>query len=298
MSQISSNNLRMPVHAKLPKPNAANQHLFGVAVQSNKVYLPPLSSRAFPGIAARQVDAGRSGASMRQGLALALSVFVLPSTAIAEPCTIALKRTKLGETSSLLIRNEQCPNSDRRVVKVLIQSDTKVPRLIFRKTQSLSAAPFGGGSFIDLETDGTPEVDITGECSAPNCEHELYKLSEDQRSMYHYYRGGYFSVTRTPNFLVTSSYGSYSSWEYLAYDPSPQKFPIENFRYSVHISSAGDSNRLTCKISEPLSRGRLQLVVPPLEELLGFCRHYGEKVQVRILNLARDNSSHANKRAP
>ena len=47
----------MPIHAKLAKPNAANQHLFGAAVRSNKVYLPPLSSRALAGIAARQISA-------------------------------------------------------------------------------------------------------------------------------------------------------------------------------------------------------------------------------------------------
>ena len=56
MSHISSHNLHMPINAKLAKPNAANQHLCGAAVQLNKVYLPPLSSRAFAGIAARQIN--------------------------------------------------------------------------------------------------------------------------------------------------------------------------------------------------------------------------------------------------
>ena len=46
-------------HAKLTNPYAADQHLFGVAVQSNKVYLPPLSSRAFAVIAPRQINAIR-----------------------------------------------------------------------------------------------------------------------------------------------------------------------------------------------------------------------------------------------
>jgi hypothetical protein len=59
MSYISRHNLRMPIHAKRQKPNAANQHLFGAAVQFNKVYLPILSSRALAGIAARQISAIR-----------------------------------------------------------------------------------------------------------------------------------------------------------------------------------------------------------------------------------------------
>jgi hypothetical protein len=49
----------MTKHAKLTNPYAANQHVIGVAVQSNKVYLPPLSSRAFAGIAPRQINAIR-----------------------------------------------------------------------------------------------------------------------------------------------------------------------------------------------------------------------------------------------
>ena len=59
MGRISSHNLRMQKHAKLTNPYAANQQVIGVEVQSNKVYLPPLSSRAFAGIAARQINAIR-----------------------------------------------------------------------------------------------------------------------------------------------------------------------------------------------------------------------------------------------
>jgi hypothetical protein len=49
----------MPQHAKLTNPYAANQHVIGAAVKSNKVYLPHLGSRAFAGIAARQINAIR-----------------------------------------------------------------------------------------------------------------------------------------------------------------------------------------------------------------------------------------------
>jgi hypothetical protein len=59
LSHISLHNLRMPLQAKLPKPNVANQHLFGAAVQSNKVYLAPLSSGAFAGVVARRINAIR-----------------------------------------------------------------------------------------------------------------------------------------------------------------------------------------------------------------------------------------------
>ena len=50
--QISRHNLRMPAHAKLANPYAADQHLFGATVQSNKVYPPRLS--ASPWLALRR----------------------------------------------------------------------------------------------------------------------------------------------------------------------------------------------------------------------------------------------------
>lgn len=49
-------NLRMLKHTKLTTPYA-DQHLFAVAVQFNKVYLSPLSTRALAGIAVRQINA-------------------------------------------------------------------------------------------------------------------------------------------------------------------------------------------------------------------------------------------------
>ena len=209
---------------------------------------------------------------MLQRIAFAFLLLTLPSLVFAEPCTAATKRTKVDESVHLAIRSEKCPNGDRRVIKVFLESDSEPPRLLVRRTQRLSEAPTGGGAFIDLEEDGIPEVELTGYCSAPNCEYDIFKLSEDRKSMFHYYSGGYESVTRTPTYLVISSYGSYGSWEYLAYDPSPPKYPIGNskFRYSISISSAADSGELTCKITEPSSRGKLQLVVPPPAELLSF----------------------------
>jgi hypothetical protein len=235
---------------------------------------------------------------MQQRIAIAISLIIFPAAVIAEPCTVTTKRMKVEEGARVAVRNEECPNSDRRVIKVLLERDSEPPRILVRRTQKLSEAPTGRGAFIDLEDDGVPEVELTGYCSAPNCEYEIFKFSEDRKSMFHYYSGGYESVTRTPTYLVTSSYGNYVSWEYLAYDPFPPKYPIENskFRYSIYISSAEGSGGLTCRITEPSSRGKLQLVVPPPEELLKFCRHYGDDVQ--ILNLGKGQSSRSRKHAP
>jgi hypothetical protein len=47
LGYISSHNLTKPKHVKLTKPYTAEQHLAGAAVQSNKVYPPPLNFRVW-----------------------------------------------------------------------------------------------------------------------------------------------------------------------------------------------------------------------------------------------------------
>jgi hypothetical protein len=49
----------MPKHPKLTNLYAANQQVIGVAVQSNKVYLPRMKSSPFACIASRQINAIR-----------------------------------------------------------------------------------------------------------------------------------------------------------------------------------------------------------------------------------------------
>jgi hypothetical protein len=49
----------MHAHAKLTNPFVADQPAFGVALQSNKVYPPRLSSLHTTGIAARRINAIR-----------------------------------------------------------------------------------------------------------------------------------------------------------------------------------------------------------------------------------------------
>lgn len=46
-------------HAKLTNPHASDNHLFSAAVQHNKIYLPPLGSRALAVIAGQQINAIR-----------------------------------------------------------------------------------------------------------------------------------------------------------------------------------------------------------------------------------------------
>jgi hypothetical protein len=56
MGRIGSHKLRKPKYAQLTNPYASEQHLLRVAVQSNEAYAPPLASRTFAGIAARQMN--------------------------------------------------------------------------------------------------------------------------------------------------------------------------------------------------------------------------------------------------
>jgi hypothetical protein len=109
---------------------------------------------------------------MLQRIAFAFSLLILPSAVFAEPCNAATKRTKVEDGVHLAIRSEACPNSDRRVIKVFLESDSESPRLLLRRTQKLSEAPTGGGAFIDLEEDGVPEgiaAHPTANTTSSNC---------------------------------------------------------------------------------------------------------------------------------
>ena len=209
-------------------------------------------------------------------------VLILSNAASAEPCTVNTKLKKVGTEAKLILRNEECPDSDRRVVKVLLQRDTESPLLLLRKTQRLSDAPFGGGSFVDLARDGIPAVDVTGSCSQPNCEHDIYRLSEDRESMYHFYTGGYSSVSHAGRFFVTESYGSYSSWEYLAYDlTATQTYPGRAFQYSIYVEAidskpTGEVLKSRCTISTLGAKNQLTIADSPPRELLKYCENYGK----------------------
>lgn len=232
---------------------------------------------------------------MIQRLALVLSALILSKTVCAEPCTVNTKQKKVGNEARLILRNEECQNSDRRVVKVLLQRDSESPRLLLRKTQRLSESPVGGGKFIDLGHDGVPEIELTGYCSQPNCGCDIYKLAEDQESMYHYYKGGYSSITQTSNYLVTASRGGSSSWEYLAYDlAATQSYPIETFQYSIYVeaiesTAAGEVLKSKCSISSLNAAKKLIIADSPPTELLKFCENYGK-------NYVLAKSKHARKK--
>jgi hypothetical protein len=233
---------------------------------------------------------------MIRRLALALSALILSNAVCAEPCTVNTKQKKVGKDAKLIIRNEECPNNDRRVVIVLLQRNAESPRLLLRKTQRLSESPVGGAKFIDLGSDGIPEIELTGYCSQPNCGCDIYKLAEDEESIYHYYKGGYSSVTQTSNYLVTASYGSYSSWEYLAYDlAATQTYPIgEIFQYSIFVeaiesTAAGEVLKSKCTISSLNAAKKLTIDDSPPTELLKFCENYGKNYVLAKRTHARRN---------
>ena len=230
---------------------------------------------------------------MRRCWIFLLSSFATASVAIAAPCSISTKEKTVGDGATLVIQKDECPNSDRRVIKVLLKSDSESIKVLVRKTQTISATPFGNGSFIDIEGDDVPEVDIVGECAAPNCEHNIYKLTDDHQTMAHYYSGYHFDMARTPNYLVTSSYGNYVSWGYCASDPAPQRLPISDCKYSIYVGMSERTQRLICEIRKIGADKKSRLAIPPPEELLRFCYHYGEEEPVKIMNLVgqRKNGS-------
>lgn len=226
--------------------------------------------------------------------ALLLLCLIVSNTVSAEPCTVKTKNKKIEDEIRLILRTEECPDSDRRVVKVLLQRGADPKQLLLKKTRALSDSPTGGANFINLDSDHTPEIELTGYCSQPNCEYDIYKLAENHDSIYHFYSGSYSLISKTENYLITGAYGNYSSWEYLAYELSPsQTYPIGKiFQYSIHISAiesspAGEVLKSRCTISSMDARKNLTIVESPPVELLKFCEHYGKNYVLAQTSSAR-----------
>jgi len=132
---------------------------------------------------------------------LLLLCLIVPIAVSAEPCTVKTKNKNIEDEMRLILRTEECPDSDRRVVKVFLQRGAVRPQLLLKKTRALSDSPTGGASFINLDSGRTPEIELTGYCSQPNCEYDIYKLTENNESIYHFYSGSYSLISKTENYL-------------------------------------------------------------------------------------------------
>lgn len=214
-------------------------------------------------------------------LAFMALVSNLASAVDENECTVSTQQKHIEATTKLVLRTEECPDEDRRVITVAIRSNSAPSRIVFRKTQRLSDAPTGGGHFLAFE--GIPVLQITGGCGLVNCEEDLYRLSEDRRSMYHYYTGGYSSVSFAGTYLITESRGGGGAWEFLAYDLAAiQKYPIGKiFHYSIYVEAidskpSGEVVKSRCTISTLGPKNRLAIAKSPPGELLKYCENYGK----------------------
>jgi len=211
---------------------------------------------------------------MRQ-LAILLAPCLLASfSSQAADCHAESQRAKTALGSALILRDRDCQGADRSVTLLLEGKEGSAARALRLWSRSGEAA-LHGARFLDLERDGSPEVEVSGPCGAgPNCAREIYKLSEREDRLFRYYKGGYANVRMTKSYLVTSSRGSCCSWEYLAYRLPPPDRAVGEFAYSISIGSIDASDRPSCKIQRLRSKA-LELVRSPPSELLVFCKHYG-----------------------
>ena len=234
---------------------------------------------------------------MIQRLATVLAALVLSNAVDAKPCTIDTMQEAVGDETWLILRNEECANSDRRVVKVFLERESGPPRLLLRRTQRMSLTPGGGGKFIDLGHDGVPGIELIGYHKKPNLEYDLYELAKDHKSMDHFFTGGAYSITKTSNYLVTASRGTHRSWKYLAYDlaTTTQRYPTgDGFQYSIYVKAienpaAGEVLKSKCIISRMDAAKKLAIDDSPPTELLDFCESYGK-------NYVLAKSKHARKK--
>jgi len=147
-----------------------------------------------------------------------LAGLALPAMVEAK-CTVATQTVANRDGSALVLRREECPDQDRRNLRVSYRADAKHKAYrVLSLDQSIEETPMGGANPIDLEGDGMFEIEVRGMCGAgPNCEGTIYKLASDKRSMFAYFSGGYADLHRQDGYLIEGGRASCCSWEFHLY---------------------------------------------------------------------------------
>ena len=211
------------------------------------------------------------------GLAFLVGVLFIVGSAQAAQCESSTTQASSSAGKTMKLTVKECQERDVREIAVSLSGPPAGSARVLRLQRRISDAPRGGAALRDVDGDGTPEVEVTGPCGAgPNCERQLFRLSQDARSMFRIYEGSYSDVRRIGQFVVTDSRSSCCSWEYLAYAMPPPGRALSHFQYSVSVGSIDDTQTAKCRIQRPDAKLRLRPVKSAPPELLPLCNHYGQ----------------------
>lgn len=211
---------------------------------------------------------------------VALALLFTSLFAQAEQCTISRAKVVNKDGSSLVLKENNCPDQNLRATKIYYLGGAAGlgRRLILTLQQPIADMPSGGAGFLDLDKDGFYEVSARGMCGAgPNCEGSIYKLAADRRSMFTYFSGGYADLSFVGGYLVEGGRASCCAWEFHLYKPQAKHYPInyDHMVYRVVVSLDAEGEKPKCTFYRQAG-GSERITSPPNRTLLQLCENYGQ----------------------
>lgn len=212
---------------------------------------------------------------------VALALLFTSLFAQAEQCTISRAKVVNKDGSSLVLKENNCPDQNLRATKIYYLGGAAGlgGRLILTLQQPIADMPSGGAGFLDLDKDGFYEVSERGMCGAgPNCEGSIYKLAADRRSMFTYFSGGYADLSFVGGYLVEGGRASCCAWEFHLYKPQAKHYPISDgdMDYRVVVSVESDDAVPVCTFYRQIKNEQI-IARPPAKALYQLCENYGPK---------------------
>ena len=196
-----------------------------------------------------------------------------------------LQEQRNSDGSWLRLTQLENPATERRTIKVeLRDSNTSPYAPVLERHQSLATFPQGRGHLADIDGDGLLEVVETEYCGAgPNCTKTIFKVNPLQRKAWRFLHGGFFSIRRIDNFVVTAGRSSCCSWVHQVYriPISEREITAQDLAYDITVSGPieKDSTTARCRITRPEGEGWVSTDVPH-QSLRQLCHFYGDDVVI------------------
>lgn len=224
----------------------------------------------------------------RLGLGAVLLVLAAtsPLAAAAQPNGAQrVQEQRNGDGSWLRLTETESEAEGQRSLQVDLRPASDQPYApVLQRRQALADFPNGRWYLHDFDGDGVSEVVEVEYCGAgPNCVQTLFKVNPARKTAWRFLHGGFFTVSRVDDFVVTAGRSSCCSWSHLVYRfPSDERTLTEkDLAYSINVSGPleSDSTTARCVISKPTGK-RWVLTKPTNERLLQLCAQYGDDVVI------------------
>lgn len=196
-----------------------------------------------------------------------------------------LQEQRNSDGSWLRLTQLENPATKQRTIKVeLRDSDASPYAPVLERHQSLATFPQGRGRLADIDGDGLLEVVETEYCGAgPNCTKTIFKVNPLQRKAWRFLHGGFFSIRRIDNFVVTAGRSSCCSWVHQVYriPTSEREITAQDLAYDITVSGPieKDSTTARCRITRPEGEGWVS-TDGAHQSLRQLCHFYGDDVVI------------------